>query len=197
MIAVQGADPGFQIDGAQKIVHQVHISSANSRTAGVKSRLMALEALPFEMLSHAFWALIWSILIWLEKKPRSRSKFRGGARLLRPPLDPPLQLSCDFSLISQHYKFLKTCPSWSRISHTAQVISNDEEECIEITVGNWQISNAIILKSFLVRQLQIWQIVWLLTIYEKLLELKIWFVKGDVTEEEYQWMKKSIQRNLR
>ena len=43
------------------------------------------------MHSHAIWALFWSILIqnWI-KKQHSRSKFWGGVRLLRPPLDPPV-----------------------------------------------------------------------------------------------------------
>ena len=51
-------------------------------------------ALRFQMLSHAIWRIFWSILIqnWI-KNTYSRSKFRGGARLLRPLLDPPLYRS--------------------------------------------------------------------------------------------------------
>ena len=43
------------------------------------------------MLSHSIWALFWSILLqnWIVKK-HSPSKFRGGACLLHPRLDPPL-----------------------------------------------------------------------------------------------------------
>ena len=50
-------------------------------------------------------SLIWSSLIQNLIKKHSRSKFRGGTRLLRPPLDPPPGWSTrGFSMSQQHVK---------------------------------------------------------------------------------------------
>ena len=81
----------FQIEGAQKIMCTQRTSRAEGGPLS-----WSLEALGFRfflMLSDVFWASFWGILMqnWMNKR-NFGSKFRGGARLLHPRLDPPLFL---------------------------------------------------------------------------------------------------------
>ena len=90
---MQGRIQDFKIEGAQKMsnAHQERKTRNPFNSGGFhRARLKTLEALWFYMLSHAIWGLFWSILIQNGKKTPSRSKIKGGARLLHPPLEPPL-----------------------------------------------------------------------------------------------------------
>ena len=91
------AGPGFlNRGGAKDYVPTAHILSAKYLTAG--------EALGFQMISHAIWALLWSILIqnWIKK--HSWSKFWGGEHPLHPRLDPPLLIKHRCKIVKYMYR---------------------------------------------------------------------------------------------
>ena len=95
-----GADPGFQVrGGALK-----KIASSGGRRENFwgisceKSRFYAKKSYFFQLRREArkcLRYLVWKITI-LRKKIYIFSKFRGGARRVRPPLDPPLATEGEF-----------------------------------------------------------------------------------------------------
>ena len=89
-VSVTGVDPGFSNrGGAIDYVHSAHITSVKLKVPygwgpGPAEGPWMLEGFRCYL---SIWALFWSILMqnWIKKK-NIQWKFRGGARLLDPPL---------------------------------------------------------------------------------------------------------------
>ena len=94
----------------------MHITSAKHRiplirpgSIGPALTFKSLEALRFQMLSHAIWGLFRSIFWYkTEERKNIRSKFRGARACCTPlPLDPPLK--CIGHVM---YGNISVCPFW-------------------------------------------------------------------------------------
>ena len=106
-----GADPGFSFRGRgrKRLCYRTHITSAEPTRGtethfrqGSRTRLRGPgSSRVVLMLSRAIWALFLSILVKLDFKKIVWTKFRGGARLLRP-LPPPPPLGSTTASLTYH-----------------------------------------------------------------------------------------------